>query len=80
VCVSVSGVLFSVGVCVGMYTILPSPKLCGMYCNTGWSGENTALRNRVGDAGGRWGAQTRGVFVNNGIDSWTKSANETNIL
>jgi len=23
-----------------------------MYCNTGWSGENTVLRNRVGDAGG----------------------------
>jgi len=60
---------------LGLYTILPSPLLCGMHCNTGWSGENTVLRNRVRDAG-----ETRGLFANNGIDSRAKASNETNIL
>jgi len=53
----------------GLYTILPSPILYGMYCDTGWPGENTILRNSVGGEGERWGAQTRGVFANNSIDS-----------
>jgi len=35
------------GLQVGLYTISPFPILYGMYCNKGWSGRNTALRNRV---------------------------------
>ena len=46
---------------VGLYTILPLPILCGIYCNNGGSEENSILRNRVGDAGGRGGAQTVGA-------------------
>ena len=60
------------GLSFGLYTIFPSPILYGMYCNTGWSGENTILRNSMGDEGGG-GAQTRGVFANNSIDSCTKA-------
>jgi len=45
---------------VGLYTILPSPILCGMHCNKGWSGDNTVLLNRVGDAGGGDGAPKQG--------------------
>jgi len=41
-----------IGLPLGLYTILPLRKLYGMYCNTGWSGVNTILRSRVGDAGG----------------------------
>jgi len=37
---------------VGLYTILPFPILHGIYGNTGWPGDNTILRNRVGDEGG----------------------------
>jgi len=60
---------------LGLYTILLLTKFAGIYCNTGCSGGNTVLRNSVGDAGGRWGAQTRGVFANNSISSWTKASN-----
>ena len=58
----------------GLYTILPLPILNGMYCNKGWSGGNTVLRNSVGDEGGWWGAQTKGVFANSSIDSCTKAS------
>ena len=44
-------------------------------CNRGWSGGNTALRNRVGDEGGEWGAQTKRVFVKNIIDPRAKASN-----
>ena len=54
------------GVRVSLYTILPLPISYGMYCNTGWSGGNTILRNSVGDAG-RVGAQTRELFATNSI-------------
>ena len=57
------------GIPLGLYTILPLPILCGMYCNKGWSGGNTVLRNGVGDEGRGWGAQTKQVFANNNIDS-----------
>jgi len=60
---------------IGIYTILPLPVLYRMYCNTGWSGGNTILRNGVGDEEGGWGAQTRGVFANNSIDSCTMASN-----
>jgi len=36
----------------GLYTILPWPILCGIYCNNGGSGGDIILRNRVGDDGG----------------------------
>ena len=39
-----------------------------MYCDKGWSGGNTISRNSVGDEGGEWGAQPKGVFANNSID------------
>jgi len=54
----------------GLYTILPLPIVYGMYCNQGWPGGNTVLRNSVGDEGAKCGAQTMGVFANNIIDSW----------
>jgi len=38
------------------------------------------LRNSVGNEGGEWGAQTKGVFGNNSIDSCTKASRLTNIL
>jgi len=59
---------------LGLYTILPLPILYGMYCNKGWLGENTVLRNRVGDEGGEWGAYTKGVFANNDLHSCTKAS------
>jgi len=31
------------------------------------------VRNSVGDERGGWGAQARGVFANNSIDSYTKA-------
>jgi len=39
---------------LGLYRIelFPLPVLCGRYCNTGLSGENTLLRNSVSDEGG----------------------------
>jgi len=43
-------------------------------------GGNTILRNSVGGEGGEWGAQTKGVFANNSIDSCTKASNKPNIL
>jgi len=36
----------------GLYTILPFSILYSMYCNKGWPGGNTVLRNSVGDNGG----------------------------
>ena len=65
---------------LGLYTILPVPILYGTYCNTGWSGGSTVLRNSVGDEGGEWGAQPKGVFAGDSIDSCTKASNYTNIL
>jgi len=38
-----------------LYTILPFPILYGLYCNKGWSGGETVLRNSVGDGGGGGG-------------------------
>jgi len=59
VCVSLSGVLFSVGVCVCdllicLHDIATTniERHAFMYCNKGLSRENTILRNRVGDEGG----------------------------
>ena len=43
---------------IGLYRILPLPILYGIYCNKEGSGVNNALRNRVGDKGGTWGAYT----------------------
>ena len=63
-----------------LYTILSLPKLYGMYCNKGWSGGNTVLRNSVGDEGRGWGAQTKEVFANNRIDSCTKASSQTILL
>jgi len=40
----------------GLYTILPLPILCGIYCNNGVSMGNIILRNTVGDDGVGWGA------------------------
>ena len=40
----------------GLYTILPLPILCGVYCNNGGSGEHIILRNSVSDDGVEWGA------------------------
>jgi len=38
------------------------PILYGMHCNKGRSGGgDPVLRNSVGDEGGEWGAQTKGV-------------------
>ena len=64
---------------IGLYTILSLPILYSKCCNKVWSGRNSILRNSVGDEGGKWGAQTRGVFASNSIDSWTKGSNKTNI-
>jgi len=65
----------------GLYTILLVPIVYGKYCNTGWSGGNTILRNGVGDVGGRVGCTHEGgVFANNSIDSFTKTSNKTNFL
>jgi len=36
---------------ISLYTILQFPILYGMYCNEGWSGENTVVCNSVGDEG-----------------------------
>jgi len=63
------------GSALGLYRILPSPILHGMYCNKGWSGGNTASHNSVSDEGGEWGAQTKGVFGSNSIDSCAKASN-----
>jgi len=41
----------------------------------GRGGGDTVLRNRVGDEEEEWGAQTKGVFANNSIDSCTKASN-----
>ena len=60
---------------VGLYTILPLPILYGMYCNTGWSGGSTVLRDNVGDEGGEWGVQPKEVFASDSIDSCTKASN-----
>jgi len=66
---------------LGLSTILPLTILYGLHCNTGWSGGNTILRTSVSDAGGEWGAQTKGgVFANNTMDSCTKASNKTNLL
>jgi len=59
---------------LGLYTILPLPILYGVYCNTRWSGGKTVLRNSVVDEGGGCGAQTKGVFANNSIDSCRKAS------
>jgi len=40
--------------------ILPSPILYGMYCNKGWSAENTTLRKSVGGEGGGGGVPKQG--------------------
>jgi len=64
----------------GPYTILRLPILYGKYCNSGWSGGTTILRNSVGNEGMEWGAQTRGVLADKSIDSCTKASNKTNIL
>jgi len=47
-----------------------------MYCNEGWSGGNTVLRNSVGDEGGVEGRVPKqsGVFPSNRIDSCTKAS------
>jgi len=42
-----------------------------MYYKKGWPGGNIVLRNSVGDEGEEWGAQTKGVFASNSIDSCT---------
>jgi len=47
---------------IGLYTRLPCPILYGMYCNKGWSGRNTVLRNSVGDNGGSGVAKQRGCL------------------
>jgi len=45
------------GFCIGLYTILPSPILCGTYCNNRGSGENiTGVNPSVGDDGVGWGS------------------------
>jgi len=43
-----------------LHRILPLPILYEMYCNKGWSGGNTVLRNSVGDEGGGVGCQNKG--------------------
>ena len=59
---------------VGLDTILPLlPILYGKYCNKVWWGGNTILRDSVGDEGGEWRAQTRGLFTNNNVDYCTKT-------
>jgi len=40
----------------GLYTILPLPILCGVYCNNGGSGGNNILCNSVSDDGEGLGA------------------------
>ena len=46
-----------------LYTILPFPILYGLYCNKGWSGGETVLRNSVGDGGeGGGGPKQRGYL------------------
>jgi len=65
---------------VGLYTILPEPILYGIYCNKGGSGRDNILRNSEGDKGGKWGAQPKGVFAQNIVDSFTKALYSTNIL
>ena len=59
---------------LGLYTILPLPILYGMCGNKGSSGGNTVLCDSVGDEGRKWGAQTKGVFAKNSIDSCTKAS------
>jgi len=59
---------------VGLYTILQLPMLYGMYCNTGWSGGNTVLRNSVGNEGWWWCDRTKGLFANDSIGSCTKAS------
>ena len=58
---------------IGLNMISPLPILYGLYCNKEGSGGNNILRNRVGDKGGKWGAQSKGVFAQNIIDSCPKS-------
>jgi len=62
------------GARVGLYKILPLPKFYDMYCKKGWSWGHIVLRNSVGDVGGKWDAQTKGVFANNNIDSRIKAS------
>ena len=54
---------------LGLYMISPLPILYGPFSNQGLSGGNTLVRTSVGDERGEWGAQARGVFVKNSIDS-----------
>jgi len=41
---------------IGLYTILPLPILCGIYCTNGGSGGNIIVRNSAGDYGVGWSA------------------------
>ena len=47
----------ALGLGFGVYTILPMPILCGVYCNNGGSGGTIILRNSVSDDGLGWGAE-----------------------
>jgi len=60
--------------------ILPLPILYGVYCNKEGSGGNNVSRNRVGNKVGEWGAQPKGVFAQNMIDSCTNSLRSKNIF
>jgi len=65
---------------LALYTMFPLPILCGIYCNDGVSGGNIVLRNSVCDEVGKWGAQTKVVFVKNIIDSCTYASKQNIIL
>ena len=62
------------GACYTLHD-MPFPIMYGMHCNKRWSGGHIVLRNSVGGEGGERGAQTKGVFASNSIDSCTKASN-----